>query len=49
MQEKEGPLRLELVEGFAHTDQDHPAVLGVLADLASRGALVSRTGRRPIE
>jgi hypothetical protein len=38
MQEKEGPRRLQLVEGFAHIDRDHRAVLGVLADLASRVA-----------
>jgi len=39
MQEKEGPpRRLQLVEGFACIDRDHRAVLGVLADLASRVA-----------
>jgi hypothetical protein len=39
MLEKEGPSsRLQLVEGFARIDRDHRAVLGVLADLASRVA-----------
>ncbi len=35
---KKDPRRLQLVEGFAGIDRDHRAVLGALADLASRVA-----------
>jgi hypothetical protein len=38
MQEKEGPRRLQLVEGSARIDRDHRAILGVLADAAEIGS-----------